>query len=242
MGFLRRELLGAAPAFLATTLGFTGKAATATTTDLAVTCDTAAAPAVIAAGAAFRQKTGVRIRVFPTPPGLVLPQLEREIQNDIVVTQITTIDQAEQAGLIQPGDHAGIWRNRLVTAAARNRSGEAGTFAVPDPSPASDIDGIAILHALGLAPSKILGVIDTSAVAWLLNNGGAHQGLLHQTEVTSDPDLQAMALVPDGAWPPIVYAATVTKLARRGDPASFVRFLASPEGRSVLRNTGLEAA
>ena len=78
-----------------------------TTTDLAVTCDTAAAPAVMRRRAGVPERTGVRIRVFPTAPGLVLPQLEREIQNDIIVTQIATIEQAEQAGLVQPGGRSG---------------------------------------------------------------------------------------------------------------------------------------
>jgi ABC-type molybdate transport system substrate-binding protein len=39
-------------------------------------------------------------------------------------------------------------------------------------------------------------------------------------------------VVPDEAWPPIVYAATVTKLAYRGDPAAFVAFLGGPEGQA----------
>jgi ABC-type molybdate transport system substrate-binding protein len=83
-------------------------------------------------------------------------------------------------------------------------------------------------------------VIDTAAVAWTLTTGGARQGLLHQTEVTADERLRAVALVPDSVWPPILYAATVTKLAYRGDPAAFVRFLDSAEGQAVLQAAGLE--
>ena len=150
---------------------------------------------------------------------LVLPQLEREIQNDIIVTQIATIDQADKAGLVEPGVRVGPWRNRLVTAAANQPAGAEGSFAVPDPSPASDIDGIAILRRLSAAPGTVLGVIDTGAVTWTLANGSARQGLLHQTEVNADGRLRAVSPVPDEAWPPILCAATVTKLAYRGDPA-----------------------
>jgi molybdate transport system substrate-binding protein len=214
----------------------------AATTDLAVTCDSAAAPAVIAAGTAYRTKTGIRIRVFPTAPGLVLPQIEREIQNDIIVTQIAVIDQAEKLGLVAPGGRAGPWRNRLVIASAKEPAGPEGSFAVPDPSPASDIDGIAILQRLGLSPAKVPGVLDTGAVAWTLTNGGARQGLLHMTEVSADDRLRAVSPVPDSAWPPIFYVATITKLARRGDPAAFLAFLSSPEGQTVLRSAGLETA
>ena len=242
MYFSRRRLVAVAPAALTATVLTSGAAVGATTTDLAVTCDAAAAPAVSAAGKAYRAKTGVRVRVFPTPPGLVLPQLEREIQNDIIVTQVAVIDQAEKAGLVTPGGRIGPWRNRLVTAAAREPAGPEGSFVVPDPSPGSDIDGAAILQRIGVAPATVLGVIDTGAVAWTLTNGGARLGLLHQTEVVADDRLRAVSPVPDDAWPPILYAATVTKLARRGDPAAFVAFLGSPDGQAVLRSAGLEVA
>jgi molybdate transport system substrate-binding protein len=237
MLFVRRKILAVASCGVIAA-AFNHRSVFAGTTDLAVTCDTAAEPAVVAAARAFRQRTGVRVRVFPTPPGLVLPQLERQIQNDIIVTQVATIDQAENAGLVAPGGRVGPWRNRLVIATAAG--GEAGTFAVPDPSPASDIDGEAILQRLGTTTGTRLGVIDTAAVAWTLTTGGARQGLLHQTEVTADERLRAVALVPDSVWPPILYAATVTKLAYRGDPAAFVRFLDSAEGQAVLQAAGLE--
>jgi molybdate transport system substrate-binding protein len=244
MAFPRRGLFAAVRAGLLMAVSPVGRAlgetATETTTDLAVTCDAAASPAVIAAGLAYRQRAGVRVRVFPTAPGLVLPQLERQIQNDIIVTQVSTIDQAEQQGLVAPGGRVGPWRNRLVIATAGG--GEADTFVVPDPTPASDIDGIAILHRLGTTTGKVLGVIDTGAVAWTLVTGGARQGLLHQSEVSADDRLRALAAVPDEAWPPIVYAATVTKLAYRGDPAAFIAFLGGAEGQAVMHAAGLESA
>ncbi len=49
------------------------------------------------------------------------------------------------------------------------------------------------------------------------------------------------APVPDEAWPPILYAATVTRLARRPDPEAFVAFLGSAEGKTALTAAGLEA-
>ena len=238
----RRRLFVVAPAAFAAAALPSRISAGAATTDLAVTCDAAAGPAVIAAAQAYRGKAGVRVRVFPTAPGLVRPQIQREIQNDIVVAQIATIEQAEKQGLVAPGAPTGPWRNRLVTAAAKAPTGPEGSFAVPDQSPASEIDGIAILHRLGVSPAKVIGVIDTGAVAWTLTNGAARQGLLHQTEVAADDRLRTIAPVPDDAWPPILYQAVITKLARRGDPAAFLAFLASQEGQAVLQAAGLETA
>lgn len=213
-------------------------AARAEPTDLALTCDTAAAPAIERAAQVYRAKTGVWVWVHATAPGLVAPQMQRQIQNDILVSTPATLDALEQAGLIQPGGRIGPWRNRLVIGEAQTSAGPDGSFAAPDPTPGSDIDGPAIAQRLG--KTATLGVIDTAAVAWLLINGGARQGLLHQTEVTADDRLRAAEPVPDDAWPPILYAATVTKLASRPNPAAFVAFLGSPEGQTALRNAGLE--
>jgi molybdate transport system substrate-binding protein len=242
MLFARRRFLAAGHAAVAAAVLSPFATLAAPTTDLAVTCDTAAALAVRAAGTAYRARSGVRIRVFPTAPGLVLPQLEREIQNDIIITQLATIDQAGKQGLLTDAGRAGPWRNRLVTAAAKAPGGPEGSFAVPDPSPGSDIDGGAVLRRIGAKPDKILGVIDTGAVAWMLTNGDAREGLLHQTEVAADDRLRAVSPVPDDAWPPILYAAVITKLARRGDPAAFISFLGSAEGLAVLHSAGLETA
>ena len=84
-------------------------------------------------------------------------------------------------------------------------------------------------------------MIDTTAVAWLLARGEVRGGLLHQTEVIADDQLHAAATVPDEACPPIFYAATVTRLARRPNPQAFVTFLVSSDGATALRAAGLGA-
>lgn len=231
----RRWLLAAAPV-----MALAATAAAADTTDLAVSCDLAAVPAVAGAARAFRARSGIRVRIFPTPGGLLIPQLQRDIQNDIVVTRPALLDRAEQAGLVAPGGRTALWRNRLVVAEPAQPTGAANTFAVPDPTPAADFDGAEVLHRMGSPPVQIVGVIDTEAVAWMLRHGGARQGLLHQTEVTADARLRTVAPVPDSAWPPILYTATVTRLASRPDPGAFTAFLGSADGMAAFRSAGLE--
>jgi molybdate transport system substrate-binding protein len=46
--------------------------------------------------------------------------------------------------------------------------------------------------------------------------------------------------VPDDAYPPLVYAAAVSRLARRPNPDAFVNFLGTEDASTVLRNYGLE--
>jgi ABC-type molybdate transport system substrate-binding protein len=239
----RRRVLLAAPMLAAA--AFAAANALAATTDLVVSCDTTLARPLRAVADQFRTRAGVTAHIFPTPPGLILPQLEREVQNDIVVTRFERLSRATEAGIIAPGAaRSGGWRNRLVLAArhdARPASLNAVSVAVCDPTPASDFDGAAVLSTAGLWPKTIVGVIDTDEVLYLLASGVVPVGLLHATDLSADARLEVMAKVPDEAYGPIVYAAAVTRLASRPNPDAFVRFLADDEAMAVLRAHGLES-
>ena len=216
-----------------------GSPALADTVDLSVTCDTTLAPALRKAAAAYKAQTGVHVFVFPTGPGLILPQLVRDIQNDIVVTTTTTLEQAVQAGIVAAAVRA-QWRNPLVIAGLRGAASSDRNFAAPDPSPASDIDGPALLARLDVRPKRILGAVDTDEVAFLLNTGSAQAGLLHMTDVRADDRLVVIRTVPAEVHTPFLYAASVTRLARRPDPQGFVGFLAAKDATNMLAAAGLE--
>ena len=233
----RRSLLAGLPA---ATLGVGVASARAEAAGLAVTCDTTLAPVLRILGAAYRARSGVPVFVFPTGPGLILPQLLRDIQNDIVVTQVAILDQAAQAGVIASAPRGRTWHNSLVVAGVRGTSATDRTFAVCDPSPASDIDGPALLAQLGLQPAHVLGAVDTDEVAFLLTTGSAQAGLLHMTDVRADQRLTVIRPVPADIRAPIVYAASVTRLARRPDPHDFIAFLATPVADRLLGSNGLE--
>ena len=223
-------------------LAVTSKAE-ASTTDIVLTCDTTLGPPMRAAAQVYLRQTGIRVRVFPTGPGLVLSQLEHGIQNDVVCTQRDVAAKAVQAGLIDSEALQGEWRNRLVIAAFRGAGLAAarGRVAVSDPTPAADMDGPAIVQAMNLRQTAILGVIDTDEVAFLLSRGQADAGLLHMTDVYANPGLEVIQVIPDGVAPPITYAIAVTKLSVRPNPRAFVDFLLSPPGKTVLKVQGLEA-
>jgi molybdate transport system substrate-binding protein len=215
--------------------------AAADTVNLAVTCDTTLAPALRKAAIAYQARTGVRVFVFPTGPGLILPQLLRDIQNDIVVTQTAILNQTLQSGIIASAV-AAQWRNPLVIGGLRGKTAVDSIIAAPDPTPASDIDGPALLRRLGIEPSRVIGAVDTDEVAFLLTSGRAQAGLLHMTDVRADERLAVISAVPSDLQPPLLYAASVTRLARRPDPEGFVAFLATTDATDILANAGLEKA
>jgi hypothetical protein len=209
--------------------------ARADTVDLSVACDTTLAPALRRAGRAYTARTSVRVFVFPTGPGLLLPQLERDIQNDIVVTQLALLERLQSAGIVTAVPAAPRWANRIVIAG----SSLGQTMAVPDPTPASDIDGPALLAKLALQPKRVLGAVDTDEVASLLASGEAQAGLLHTTDVKAH-DLPTLRPIAPEVQPPLLYAASVTRLASRPDPQAFIAFLATPEASALLASSGLE--
>src|ERR1700761_802647 len=148
------------------------------TIDLSVSCDTTLAPALRKVGAAYTARTSARVFVFATGPGLILPQLERNIQNDIVVAQIPLLQQMADQKIIARLPDAPRWRNPLVIAGLSSASPTDGVFAACDPRPASDIDGPAVLAKLEARPSRVLGAVDTDEVASILISREAQAGIL----------------------------------------------------------------
>src|SRR5262249_42954958 len=156
----RRRLLAGIPL-----LALAVASARAATSYLSLACDTTIAPALGKAAAAYKARTGVQGFVVPTGPRLLVPPLPRGIPHDIVVTQTAILDEALQAGVIGEAVRA-QWRNALVVAGLRTTAPVDRVFAAPDPSPASDVDGPALLARLGLKPARAMGAVDTDEVAF----------------------------------------------------------------------------
>ncbi len=226
----------------ATAVALAGVAAPARagTTDLAASCETALRLAVRAAAAAFARAGGADVRVFPTMPGLIVPQLMREIQNDVVVARAATLDALEQAHLLaRRGPRQ--WRNRWVLAGGADRLTDDARVAVTDPTAASEIDGAAVLARLGVRAKQVIGVVDTATVADLLVSGAADVGLIYTTDLRADPRLKLVAAVPEAAAPAVLHVAAITTLARRPNPAAFLDFLQTDAAGALLAAHGLEA-
>jgi molybdate transport system substrate-binding protein len=239
MTIMRRRTMLAGPALLPLAMVTEARA---DTTDLALICDLTLGAPLRRVSSAFRASQGVRVHVFPTAPGLIVPQLTREVQIDIVMTGNSALDEAAQAGLLAATPRAGTWRNTLVVAEMADASGpaESGKFAVSELPSASGIDGAAIVAQIGIDPARIISAIDTTEVAFLLTTGAARTGLLYLTDVRADPRLRVVGAIKD--QPPALWAAAITKGARRPDPAAFIAFLNAAGTRDLLSTAGLEVA
>ena len=233
----RRMMLSVAPLIPFIVLG----KAEAETTDLALMCDLTLGPVLSALGRAFQAETGVRIHVFPTPPGLILPQLTRDVQNDIVLTQIASLDLGASQGLLSTESRSREWSDPLVIAEKSDAAGDpdTGMFAISELPSASGIDGTLISERLNLPPTRVVSAIDTSEVAELLVSRKARSGLLFLTDVRANPDLRVVRVIATSQ--PMIFAAAVTKLSRRPNPGAFLRFLGTPRAMEMLSAAGLGA-
>jgi molybdate transport system substrate-binding protein len=237
MNIVRRRIMLTASALIPLAMASEAKA---DTTDLAVICDLTLGAPLRSAGTAFRASAGVRIHVFPTAPGLIVPQLAREVQIDIVVAQSEVLDQAMQSGLLTTGPRSATWSNALVVAEMMDGSGapDAGKFAVSELPVASGIDGTAVVARLGIDPARVVSAIDTTEVAFLLTTGSARTGVLRLTDVRADPRLRVVRTIAD--QPRALCTAVITKGARRPNPAAFISFLGTEPARRLLATAGLE--
>jgi molybdate transport system substrate-binding protein len=210
--------------------------------DLSLACDPEVAWALESAAGAFRVLTGVRVHVHPTPPALLLPQLRRDVQNDILFCRAAILEQAMREGLVSGDAPARTWRNRLVLARRRGDAGKTGPVAVADRLPGNEVDAAAVLASLGLSDAATTGAAHARDIAFLLTSGAAGSGLLHLTDVLADPALEVAAKVDDAAYPPILYRAAVSRLARRGNPGAFLDYLLHDPAALLLAQAGLAAA
>jgi len=235
----RRRMMLTASALLPLAAALPARAQTA---GLALLCDLTLGPALRAAAKEFRSAAGVRVYVFPTAPGLIVPLIEREVQIDVIAARNTLLDQAAQASLLGSVAKSGDWSDALVVAEMTGAAGsaDAGKFAVSELPFASGIDGAAVEAKLGIDPARIMTAIDTTEVAFLLTSGAARTGLLYQTDVRADPRLRVVRAVAD--QPAAVFGAAITKGGNPADNQAFITFLGTPKGREVLSTAGLEVS
>jgi len=92
-------------------------------------------------GALFMARTGAPVHVFSAPPSLILAQLARQVQNDVVVTDSAWLDRAAHEKLIQLATRIGAWRDTLVIAGPAAGAADNAVFALTDPTPGATIDG-----------------------------------------------------------------------------------------------------
>lgn len=229
------------------------RAAASGAANVVVYCDPALRAAIEDAGRAFTAQAGARVNVFCAAPWMMLAQIERVTQNDVLISGTAALDEAAARGLIKPETRLPLGRDGLVLAAriggaSTPRTGAeairaligAGPLAIPDATSLTTIDAAGALARIGLSPPydfKILGAADEADVAFLVASGAARLGLVPVTAARADPVLTEAAVLPEGA--PLSYEAAISVITRSPNAARFMDFLRTKEARARLGAAGL---
>jgi ABC-type molybdate transport system substrate-binding protein len=197
-----------------------------------VFCDPTLAPALRAL------RGGPEIAVLSAPASLMLAQLARHTRCDVLVTLATAMDQAEQRKLVRPSTRLDGFSNPLVLAGNPHVPVANAVAAVTDDTPASGLDGRAVLTANDLNPRIIKGAANTDDVAFLVRLGAADLGLMYATDANAHPPLQIIATMQ--AAPALTrFAAAQNAKAVSPDAQDFLALLRSPAAAETLSKAGL---
>jgi ABC-type molybdate transport system substrate-binding protein len=197
-----------------------------------VFCDPTLAPALRAL------RGGPEIAVLSAPASLMLAQLARHTRCDVLVTLATAMDQAVQRNLVRPATRLDGFSNPLVLAGNPNVKIANAVVALTDDTPASGLDGRAVLAANDLNPRIIKGAANTDDVAFLVRLGAADLGLMYATDANAHPPLQIIATMQ--AAPALTrFAAAQNAKAVSPDAQDFLALLRSPAAAETLSKAGL---
>ena len=209
-------------------------------------------------GAAWRERSGVRVNVFVAPSDLSFAQIQRGARCDLVFALVgAATDDAERKGIVRSKPTAPLLRNSLLLVA---RSGPTKAIA---PSDRADLTsflkgkrlavanpdrdsagsrGLRRLRELGLRSEddKDLIVAESAAgVAQILADGVAQAGIVYATDVAAQSDLVVVTTLHELDDAAIQYVVEEA-MDPQSDTKPFFDFLGSPEAHAILRAAGLQ--
>jgi molybdate transport system substrate-binding protein len=226
--------------------------------DLVVSGEPTLATALGRLGAAWRERSGVRVNVFVAPSDLSLAQIERGARCDVLFALAgPSLDDGERRGIVKAQSSPLIVRNGLVLvtrrpfngtipAADRERlsavlAGKRVAIANPDRDVAG-LHGRAWLQQIG-GPGdggKALRVAESAAgVVTLLHDRAADFGIVYASDAAAYPDTAVVATIPEESYPAIRYVAAGA-MDPQSDLGPFMTFLQSPQAKSILQAAGLQ--
>jgi molybdenum ABC transporter molybdate-binding protein len=210
-------------------------------------------------GAAWRERSGVRVNVFVAPTDLSLAQIRRGARCDIVFALAGAVaDDAEREGIIKTKAKAPALRNPLLLVA---RSGaepissadraklaaflKAKRLAIanPDRDPAGSL-GLRWLRDIAVADEDGKGLLIAESAAGVvkaLADDLAQLGVVYATDTVGRSDLAVVTTLPERNDGQIRYIAR-DAIDAQSDTNPFFDFLGSREGHAILQAAGLQVA
>jgi molybdenum ABC transporter molybdate-binding protein len=203
-------------------------------------------------GAAWRERSGVRVNVFVAPSDLSFAQIERGARCDVVFALAgSALAAASEKGIVK--SLRPIFRNSLMLigrpdgsspVATRNDpiallAGRKLAIANPDRDPAGTY-GVRWLREAGIPDDdrNIIVAENSAGVLMLLTDKMAQLGIVYATDAATRSELSATPL-PTQSHPAIDYVVAEAMDAK-SETKPFLDFLGSAEAKAVFKAVGLQ--
>ena len=234
-----------------------GAASPATTID--VFAAASLKEAVDDAGAAYRAKTGVKVRATYASSAALAKQIDQGAPADLFVSADTEwMDWSVKRNLMDAGTRRTVASNTLVLIAPLDS--KIKPFSIGRGAPLLTLaDGGRI--AVGETASVPAGIYAKSAFTNLgiwdqvkdhlaqgenvraalafVARGEAPLGVVYATDAKAEPKVKVIATFPESSHAPIVYPAAVVRASKQGAAAkAFLSYLAGRDGQAILRRRG----
>jgi molybdate transport system substrate-binding protein len=217
--------------------------------------------ALDAAATAFKEKTGIELKVSYAGSMALAKQIESAAPAEVFLSaDEASMDYLAGKNLIQPATRFNLLGNKLVVVAPRSAKLEklpftkdaftaalgGGKIATGDPAsvPVGKY-AKASLEKLGLWPlvEPNLALTDNvrAALAFVAREE-APLGIVYLTDAKSEPKVKVVATFPADSHPPIVYPVALTSTAQGEAPKKLLAFLKSKAAKDIFVEQGFTIA
>ncbi|HWE47088.1 MAG TPA: molybdate ABC transporter substrate-binding protein [Caulobacteraceae bacterium] len=218
--------------------------------------------AVDDAAAAYRAKTGVKIRATYASSAQLAKQIDQGAPADLFISADNEwMDWSARRNLMDPPTRRVIASNALVLVAPRDSKIRPFTLARGAPLAKLADGGRIAVGDMASVPAGLyaksaftrLGIWDqvkdylaqgenVRAALAFVARGEAPLGVVYATDAKAEPKVKVIAVFPESSHAPIVYPAAVVRASKQGRAAeAFLVYLAGPAGQAIFKRRGFGA-
>jgi len=216
--------------------------------DVVLYCTPALEVPLREAATQYRGESHVEVHIFVGSPDGQAGLIRHRARADVLVADAQTIDVLKSEHLVRPESIVALGSDPFVLIGKLGAVGAAETTAaqlvsthatvLPDPTTAATFDGAAVLRKSLPATTflRLIGVANTPTVIAVVRGDGRLLGLVNRTEAGSAGVREAASL--SAAATPVSGALVTNGQSRNA--GDFLKFIAGPQGRAILKSAGLE--
>lgn len=209
------------------------------------------------AAAAYRQQTGVPVRVSYAASSALARQIEQGAPADVFFSaDLEWMDYLQQRNRLDVATRRSLLGNRLVLIAPRaskaqidlkrpatllaalgdGRLAVGQTRTVPAGKYAkASLESLSLWN--GVRP-RLAESESVRAALMLVARGETPLGIVYASDAKAEPDVRVVATFPEDSHPPIVYPVAALRGAHAAQAARFVQWLGSPAADALFTKRG----